>query len=108
MRYEDPQVLVRRMREAAALSQRELAARANTSQSVVARIESGQTSPSWETLARLLAAAGAVPHLRVEQLPVVAPEWLADVDRIRALTPEDRLREVANLSAFTSRAVKRG
>jgi hypothetical protein len=29
------------------------------------------------------------------------------VDRIRALTPEDRLREVANLSAFTSRAVKR-
>jgi hypothetical protein len=53
-------------------------------------------SPSWETLARLLEAAGAVPHLRVEPLPVVAPEWLADVDRIRALTPEDRLREGAH------------
>lgn len=76
MRYEDPQVLVRRVREAAALSQREL-------------------------------AAGAVAHLRVEQLPVVAPEWLADVDRIRALTPEDRLREVANLSTFAALAVKR-
>ena len=108
MRYQDPQVLVRRVREAAALSQRELAAWANTSQSVVARIESGQTSPSWETLARLLEAAGAVPHLRVEPLPVVAPEWLADVDRIRSLTPEDRLREVANISAFATLAVKHG
>lgn len=108
MRYDDPQVLVRRVREAASLSQRELAARANTSQSVVARIESGLTSPSWETLARLLNAAGAVAHLRVEPVPVVAPEWLADVDRIRALTPEERLREVANLSRFAALAVKRG
>jgi len=108
MRYEDPQLLLRRVREAAALSQHELAARAQTEQSVVARIESGQTSPTWETLARLLAAAGAVPHVIVEPVPVVAPEWLADVDRIRALSPEDRLRELANLSAFATLAVKRG
>ena len=33
---------------------------------------------------------------------MVAPEWLADVDRIRALAPEARLLEVANLSALTS------
>ena len=108
MRYELPRDLLRRVREAAALSQRELAVRAETSQSVVARIESGQTSPTWDTLARLLTAAGTEPRLIAEPQDVVAPEWLADVDRIRALSPEARLLEVANLSALTTLAVKRG
>ena len=90
------------------MSQRELAVRAQTSRSVVAGIESGQTSPTWETLARLLAAAGTVPHLIAEPQDVVAPEWLADVDRIRALSPEARLLEVANLLALATLAVKRG
>ncbi len=51
-------VLVRDARLRAGLTQRELARRAETAQSVVARIERGQTSPTWETLTRLLAAAG--------------------------------------------------
>ena len=50
--------LLRRARARAALSQRELARRAGTAQSVVARIERGQTSPTWATLQRLLGAAG--------------------------------------------------
>ena len=50
--------LLRRARARAALSQRELARRAGTAQSVVARIERGQSSPTWATLQRLLEAAG--------------------------------------------------
>jgi uncharacterized protein len=45
-------------RHRAGLSQRALARRARTAQSVVARIESGTASPSWETLERLLRGAG--------------------------------------------------
>jgi transcriptional regulator with XRE-family HTH domain len=54
----NPGRLVREARLTARLTQRELARRAHTSQSVVARVESGQTSPSSETLERLLDAAG--------------------------------------------------
>jgi transcriptional regulator with XRE-family HTH domain len=35
---------------------------------------------------------------------VVAPEWLAEVDRIRAMTPRDRLQELANGAAFFAAA----
>src|SRR2546421_389821 len=45
-------------RRGAGLTQRALARRARTSQSVIARIESGAASPSWKTLQRLLNRAG--------------------------------------------------
>ena len=51
-------ILLRTARIRAELSQRELARRAETAQSVIARIESGTTSPSWQTLSKLLAATG--------------------------------------------------
>lgn len=43
----------------AGLSQAELATRMNTSQSAIARLESGRTRPSVRTLERLAAATGA-------------------------------------------------
>jgi len=99
--------IVRLVRERAGLSQRALAERAMTAQSVVARIESGDTSPTWETLQRLARAGGF--ELAAQLVPVVEPEthMLDDVARILSLTPEDRLREVANLSRFASLAVRR-
>ena len=42
----------------AGLSQSELAARMGTSQSTIARLESGRTRPSTQTLERLAAATG--------------------------------------------------
>lgn len=54
----DAAALLHDARTRAGLSQRELAERARTAQSVVARIESGATSPTWDTLTRLLATAG--------------------------------------------------
>lgn len=76
--------LVADARTRAGLSQRELAQRARTSQSAVARIESGAVSPSLETLRRLVAACGF--DLRLSLAPVgdadpVVEAYKRDVDR---------------------------
>ena len=91
-------------RSGAGLSQRKLAQQAGTAQSVIARIELGETSPTLRTLERLLDAAGFDLALELQPKPVVDPQILDDVPRILALSPEDRLREVANLSRLITRA----
>src|SRR5688572_11224625 len=96
--------LVKDARTRAGLTQRDLASRARTAQSVVARIENGETSPSVQTLTRLIDAAGF--EVRVELL-ARAPEnshMLQDVARILRLTPEERLLEVRNFSRFENAA----
>jgi hypothetical protein len=103
----DPALLVREARSRAGLSQRELALRAGTSQSVVARIEAGQTRPGSETLRRILEAAGFELLAELVPLPALDTHMLEDVARILALTPEQRLREVGNVSRFVS-AARRG
>jgi transcriptional regulator with XRE-family HTH domain len=85
------------------MSQRQLAKKARTAQSVVARIELGETSPSWSTLIRLLKAAG-FSLVSVLKSVEVDPSLLDDVPRILALTPEERLREVAQVSRFVAAA----
>jgi uncharacterized protein len=90
-------------RTRAGISQRELARKARTAQSVVARIELGETSPSWTTLARLLQAAGFRLSTDLRRV-TVDPSLLDDVSRILRLTPEERLREVAHVSRFISAA----
>ncbi len=100
----DPALLVREARSRARFSQRELARRAGTSQSVVARVEAGQTRPGSETLSRLLAAAGFELRADLVPLPVVDTHMLEDVARILAMTPEQRLREVGNVSRFEAAA----
>jgi transcriptional regulator with XRE-family HTH domain len=99
-----PGALVRSARERAGLSQRTMAARAGTAQSVIARIETGVTDPSSDTLNRLLDAAGF--EIRCELLPTAVADshMLEDVDRIMSLTPEQRLIEVGNVSRFEAAA----
>lgn len=53
-------------RTRAGLSQAELADRMGTSQSTVARLESGRTLPSLRTLARYAAATGSRAVVRLE------------------------------------------
>lgn len=101
-----PSELLLAARSRAGLTQRELAARARTSQSVVARIELGVTTPTWDTLVRLLRAADVELETLAIPRPVTNSHMLADVARIRALSPVDRLREVANVDRFT-RAARR-
>ena len=96
--------LLRQARERAGLSQRQLAQRAGTAQSVVARIERGLTSPSWDTLERLLEAAGYELAAQVEPRVVVGSHVLDEVAGILRMTPEQRLQEVKNVSEFLHRA----
>jgi transcriptional regulator with XRE-family HTH domain len=102
--YRSAAKLLARARAAAGLTQRALAGRARTSQSVVARIERGQTSPSLETLARLLAAAGFDLRAEIEPTGAEMTHMLDDVARILALTPEERLLELRNVSRFVASA----
>ncbi len=95
-------------RRQARLTQRELARRAGTAQSVVARIESGKTSPTIDTLQRLLAAAGCTLQLGVATAPAPDPvieRYKQDVDRTLLRenlkkTPDQRIREMVDLLAF--------
>ena len=95
-------------RTRAGLSQRELARRAGTAQSVVARIEGGQANPTVETLERLLDAAGF--GLAMELVPKPAEDavieaYKRDVDRTLlrqnlTKTPDQRVRAMAELQRF--------
>jgi transcriptional regulator with XRE-family HTH domain len=96
--------LVREARTRAGLSQRALAHRARTAQSAVARIESGATNPSWETLHRLLDAAGFRLHAQLHPALRGRSHMLDDVPRILRLTPEERLLELRNAARLLSGA----
>src|SRR5688572_18024481 len=76
--------LLAEARQRAGLSQRELAARAGTSQPAIARLERGDADPRLGTLERVVAAAGF--EIRAELTPRVAGDpvveaYKRDVDR---------------------------
>ena len=71
---------------------------------MVARVELGQTSPGWDTLITMLAAAGFELRARLEPAPAHGSHMLADVARILRLTPEQRLLELRNAARFLSAA----
>lgn len=73
-----PSNLLKTARAASGLSQRELARKARTAQSVVARIELGETSPTWATLTRLLRAAGFQASAELEAIPRLDRKWKLD------------------------------
>jgi transcriptional regulator with XRE-family HTH domain len=99
-----PARLLRSARAQAGLTQRALAERARTVQSVIARIEQGTTSPTWDTLSRLLGAAGFELEATLGLRAPDESHMLADVPRILRLTPEERLIELRNISRFLSEA----
>ena len=96
--------LVKTARAQARMSQRELARKARTAQSVIARIELGETSPSWATLTRILGAAGFTLSPQLKRIPKLDRTELDDIPRILRLTPEERLLEVASVSRFMAAA----
>jgi uncharacterized protein len=86
--------LIRKTRESSGLSQETLAARAGTSQPAVSRYESGASSPSVETLDRLLAAMGVRLDLVAEdsrrRLDVRTPRM------VKLRENRDRIRRAAH------------
>ena len=76
--------LVKEMRRHAQLTQRELAERAGTSQSAIAKVEQGESNPTIDTIERWAAAAGFAVQFTLVPLPVVDPvveRYKRDVDR---------------------------
>lgn len=85
--------LVREARKRAAITQRELAERAGTTQSAIARLESGRTRPALEDVQRLLRLCGFA--LIVE----LAPYDDSDLVQARRLAKLDVEQRVAGLEA---------
>ncbi len=68
--------LIRLARLRSGLSQRELSRRAGTSQPTIAAYEAGRKSPTLETLARVVRAAGLDLRIRLEEADD-HDEWIA-------------------------------
>ena len=88
----DPGALLRDSRDAAGLTQTELASRAGTTQAAVARVERGRVSPTIRTLQRLLAATG-------HELALAAAPARSSVDE-SLITRQLRLSPAERLKAF--------
>lgn len=82
----DVPTLIRRCRQQAGLSQRELAVRAATSQPALARYERGRTTPSIATLQRIVEATGHQLQLAASPTPSPVATALAQRrERVRAI-----------------------
>ena len=89
--------LVRQARRRSGLTQADLAARIATTQSAVARWETGGATPSFETLRRIVEACGL--ELRYGIAEPDDDEWsLAQLNL--ALTHEQRLDQLVRTVAF--------
>ncbi|HVG75808.1 MAG TPA: helix-turn-helix domain-containing protein [Thermoleophilaceae bacterium] len=94
-----PSELIKRQRTQHGLSQRELAYRAGTSQSAIARIEAGDEDITWKRLTSILAAMGDQPALDSRRLP---SREAPDLELERAMSPEARLQSAINFNRFGS------
>jgi uncharacterized protein len=102
-----PSVLIRSARRSAGLTQSELAERAGVTQSVIARLERGGGNPTFETLERVLHAAGHRLELHaVEQGLVTVDESL--IRRELELSPADRIRSLGEQAAAMQRLMNAG
>lgn len=93
--------LIKLARHDTGLSQRELARRAGTSQATMSAYEAGRKSPSLETLARIIRAAGLDLRIRVEPLDD-HDEWVAAYEA--SLPPNELARWRARERALVHEA----
>ena len=102
-----PSTLVRDARRSAGLTQAQLAERLGTTQPVIARLERGDSNPTFETLQRSLHAAG---H-RLELRAVPTGLTTVDEDLIRhqlSLSPADRIRALDEQTATMNVLLRAG
>ena len=94
-------MLLREARRRHHVTQKQLAARARTSQAQISRIERDLVSPSVATLASLLHALGEELELNAKPVDYGFDRTLYDVTL--ALSPESRLRAGAQAARSVSR-----
>ena len=83
--------LIKEARLRAGLSQAELASRAGTTQSGIARIEAGNSAPSLERMTKLIRACGFDIQLRL--VPYDSHEWTL-AERNKLLDVSQRLQNM--------------
>lgn len=88
--------LIREARRRAGLTQQELADLAGTTQSGVARWESGRTHPSLSDVRRLVRLCGL--DLELSLVPYDGSD-LAQAERLRNLSPQERLERHQRVSS---------
>jgi transcriptional regulator with XRE-family HTH domain len=101
-----PGALIKERRLRHGLSQRELAYRAGTSQSAIARVENGDEDVTWTRLRSILSAMGDEPVLDSRRL--ASRYELHDLLRDRAMSPDARLATGISFNAFGSRMALAG
>jgi transcriptional regulator with XRE-family HTH domain len=101
-----PGELIRERRMRHGLTQRRLARRAGTSQSAIARIESGAEDVTWKRLESLLLAMGEEPVLDSAPVPSRYDAW--DLHEQRRRSPEVRLANGLAFSRFGSKLASAG
>lgn len=101
-----PGEMVRKRRIEHGLSQRELAYRAGTSQSAIARIESGDEDITWRRFRTVLSAMGDEPTLGSRRIG--SRYNLDDLMRDRAMSPEARLANGLSVNRFGSKIALAG
>ncbi len=82
-------LIIREARRRAGLTQAELARRARTTQSAIARWETGKTQPSWEKLQELVGCCGLELTISMGERRDAEERAL---EQRRAMTPAERLR----------------
>ncbi len=92
--------LIREARKRAGLTQRELAERAGSTQSSVARWESARSEPSFANVVRLLRLCGFVLDVRLELYDDGLRDDWAQAQRLLRLTREERLESNMNMVAI--------
>jgi transcriptional regulator with XRE-family HTH domain len=97
--------LIREARRRAGLSQRELAERAGTTQSAIARLETGASTPSLDTVTRLVRLCGF--DLEVALVERDGSDW-TQARRLLALTPGQRLDRAERTSGEMRRLRREG
>lgn len=85
--------LIREARKRSRLTQAQLAALAGTTQSAIARLESGRTAPSFDDVIRMLRLMGL--DLDFMLVPRDDSDWI-QAQRLIGLTPEERMVRLAH------------
>jgi transcriptional regulator with XRE-family HTH domain len=104
----DGSPLVREARRRAGLSQAELAARAGTTQSAIARLERGRASASFRRVSELVEACGLELRVHLAPLPPLPASSPVLPEDLRALLREVAGRELPALVAGDAAAVLHG
>lgn len=96
----DVGLIIRSARISRGVTQQDLAERAGTTQTAISRLENNGTSPTIETLSRVLLCLGLQATITVEPIP----SWTDDADLAAAAqrSPDQRIdHAVASMRSMT-------